>query len=244
VCPPGLRADGQQFPIIRDGDGLIIDGRNRVEACSRAGVEPKFEILNGQDPVAFILSANIARRHLNKGQQAMAIAKIFPEPEAGGRGKNSKLHLGFSIMYLSQARTVVESAPDLADAVLSGAKSLNEAYEDARKVKLMSEGLETRLELLRKAAPDLADLVTEEKMKLGEAEAAARAEEEKARSLRVAVQNLESLLLFAGNGDVSAEKQIEHYSDEALEPFQSKRFKHAAEVLAALIRRKERLEKK
>jgi hypothetical protein len=29
--------------------------------------------------------------HLNKGQQAMAVAKIYPEPEKGGRGKKNPL---------------------------------------------------------------------------------------------------------------------------------------------------------
>jgi hypothetical protein len=29
----------------------------------------------GHDPVAFILNANVARRHLSKGKAAMAVAK-------------------------------------------------------------------------------------------------------------------------------------------------------------------------
>ena len=39
------------------------------------------------DPVAFIISSNVKHRHLNKGQQAMAVALAYPEPEKGGRGK-------------------------------------------------------------------------------------------------------------------------------------------------------------
>jgi hypothetical protein len=40
----------------------------------------------------------------------MAVAMVYPEPQKGGRGKqtkNSKLNLGFSPMLLSQARAVV-----------------------------------------------------------------------------------------------------------------------------------------
>lgn len=62
------------------------------------------------DAGALILSANIARRHLDKGQQAIAIAMLYPEPEKGGRGKTaqiSKETLGFSTMRLSQARTIL-----------------------------------------------------------------------------------------------------------------------------------------
>ena len=47
------------------------------------GVEPTTRQLNGEDPVAFVLSANIHRRHLTKGQRTMATAIIYPEPREG-----------------------------------------------------------------------------------------------------------------------------------------------------------------
>jgi hypothetical protein len=43
-------------------------------------VEPKFEQLNGRDPLAFIVSANLAR-NLTKGQQAIALVMMYPDPE-------------------------------------------------------------------------------------------------------------------------------------------------------------------
>ena len=52
--------------------------RNRLKACKLAGVEPRFEDLNGQDPAAFIVSANIERRHMTKGQRAMAAGHDLP----------------------------------------------------------------------------------------------------------------------------------------------------------------------
>jgi hypothetical protein len=42
------------------------------------------------DPIPFIVSANLERRNLTKGQRAMAMAMIYPEPEKGGRGKKRK----------------------------------------------------------------------------------------------------------------------------------------------------------
>jgi hypothetical protein len=33
-----------------------------------------------QDPAASIFSANLARRNLTKGQQAIAVAMLYPEP--------------------------------------------------------------------------------------------------------------------------------------------------------------------
>ncbi len=67
----------------------------------------------------------------------MTVAKIYPDTEKGGRGKKSSSNLaetaGFSQRRLQQARTVLQFAPDLADGVLTGSTSLDEAYKTARK---------------------------------------------------------------------------------------------------------------
>ena len=63
----------------------------------------------------------------------MAVAKIYPDSEQGKRKtslKNSEV--GVSRQYIGFARTVLEYAPDLADNVLSGSASLDEAYKAAR----------------------------------------------------------------------------------------------------------------
>ena len=41
---------------------------------------PATRHLNGEDPTDFVFSQNIARRHMTKGQRAMAVAMIYPEP--------------------------------------------------------------------------------------------------------------------------------------------------------------------
>src|SRR5271166_1034316 len=74
-----IQANGLLNPIVKDKDGLLIDGRNRLEACKRASIQPRFEVLNGTDPVAYILAQNVKRRHLSKGQQAMLTAIAYPD---------------------------------------------------------------------------------------------------------------------------------------------------------------------
>ena len=49
-----IKQNGLLNPIIKDKDDVLIDGRNRLEACKRAGVEPVFETLNGIEPAAYI----------------------------------------------------------------------------------------------------------------------------------------------------------------------------------------------
>jgi hypothetical protein len=86
-----------------------------MAACRIAGVKPKFEELNGAtDPFAYILSANINRRHMTKGQCAMAVAMIYPEPSKLKRGSLQNKHQEFSKTALSQARTVLAVLPELA----------------------------------------------------------------------------------------------------------------------------------
>jgi hypothetical protein len=51
-----------------------IDGRNRQAACELVGVEPRYAVL-ADDPVAYIISTNVTRRHLNNGQCAIAIVR-------------------------------------------------------------------------------------------------------------------------------------------------------------------------
>lgn len=124
-----IEVNGLLHPIVLDADGeLLIDGRNRLEACYRAGVEPQFRRLNGKDHLAFITSANLNRRNLTKGQKAMGWAMIYPEAEHGGartKGASSETKLeGLSKTRLSQARAVRRHSMALAEAVMSGRTKL------------------------------------------------------------------------------------------------------------------------
>ena len=133
-----IKANGLIHAIVVDKDGVIIDGRNRDRACEIAGIEPATVLFEGDDPRAYIIASNISRRHLTKGQQAMALAIIHPVPEKGGRGKKKTMDETstlFSPKRLQLARTVLAHSPDLAQAVLAGSKFLDAAYDEAKKAK-------------------------------------------------------------------------------------------------------------
>jgi hypothetical protein len=167
-----IKANGLLHSIVIDDDGKLMDGRNRLRGCEIAGVDPTFEQLNGRDAAAFIVSANLARRNLNKGQQAIALAMIYPEPEKGGRGNKAKNLLGtegFSAARLSQARSVLRHSRALAEDVLATRKSLDAALKKVEEDREASASIEATMDELRKSAPDLADLVAEERLALGEA---------------------------------------------------------------------------
>jgi hypothetical protein len=131
-----IAANGLFDPIMLDAEGeMLVDGRNRLKACRRAGVEPRFERLPpGVDPREYVIAHNIARRDLTKGQKAIALALIYPEGERG-RGKidPARKDAGsahFSYRRVQEARQIVRH-PDLADMVRLGAKPFDQALTEA-----------------------------------------------------------------------------------------------------------------
>lgn len=72
-----IRKEGLINPCVMQGDTLL-DGRNRIAACRLAGVAPRFVEYTGNSPVAFIIGANLARRHLDKGQKIALALEIEP----------------------------------------------------------------------------------------------------------------------------------------------------------------------
>jgi hypothetical protein len=80
-----IRQNGLREPIVMSG-GLIVDGRNRFRACRAGGVKPEMvELPGGTDPLAFVLSKNLHRRHLTVSQRAMIAARLANDTEGGDR---------------------------------------------------------------------------------------------------------------------------------------------------------------
>ena len=58
-------------------DGRILDGRNRARAAAAAGVACPTRIYDGNDPLGFVISLNIRRRHLTASDKRDLIAKLL-----------------------------------------------------------------------------------------------------------------------------------------------------------------------
>lgn len=84
-----IRKNGLRVPVTLFEE-KILDGRNRYAACKTAKVKPRYDAYEGDDPVGFILSHNINRRHLPAGKRADYALRIFAAGEiwaSGGRPK-------------------------------------------------------------------------------------------------------------------------------------------------------------
>lgn len=87
IAEHGLRTPIMLTPASDDPDdeSLVLDGRNRYRACMQLGINPHFDIYRGDDPVAFVISTNLRRRHLDESQRAMVASKVARLSNGGDR---------------------------------------------------------------------------------------------------------------------------------------------------------------
>jgi len=136
-----IREHGIREPVILH-EGKILDGRNRYRASATAGVDCPMEPYRGDDPVGFVVSLNLRRRHLNEGQRAWVAAKLANIQNGGDRtGKQSANlptekvaeMLNVSERSVTNARVVRDhGTPELQDKVARGQVAPSTAADVAR----------------------------------------------------------------------------------------------------------------
>jgi hypothetical protein len=110
-------------------EAQILDGRCRYLACELAAISPRFETYDGDDPLQYVLSRNIQRRHLLKeGQRAIAAARIG-NLECGSNQHSN----GMSVAAASKCLNVSARSVARAKKVLRhGVSELVQAVHDGR----------------------------------------------------------------------------------------------------------------
>lgn len=119
--------------------GRIIDGRHRARACEELGIELRTQEYTGDDPIKFVVSLNLHRRHLDESQRAMVAANIA-NLEDGQKKKGASFEAASQedaayLLNVSRssvqraARVKNEGAPELVAAVHSGVVSVSAASQ-------------------------------------------------------------------------------------------------------------------
>ena len=133
-----IRRHGLREAIWLDGEGRILDGRNRDRACRLAAVPPAYRVYDGGDPTAFVVSLNLHRRHLSESQRAMVAARLAtmrqgertdlsPIGERFGQAEAARL-LNVGKRNVERAARVREAgAPALVRAVEEGTVAVSDA---------------------------------------------------------------------------------------------------------------------
>jgi len=138
-----IKENGQNEPVIMF-HGEILDGVNRTRACQELGIEPITKEYEGDDPLKYVISSNIRRRHLDTSQRAMLATEMLPEFEAEARsrhGKNGSVDpdvlvvneqgearardqvgkvFGVSGVSVRRAKRVKEEAPEKVEEIIKG----------------------------------------------------------------------------------------------------------------------------
>jgi hypothetical protein len=158
-----IAANGLRHPVVLDKAGMVLDGRNRLAACTIAGVEPTFETYEGDDPEGYVLSTN-ERRHMSLPERAAATAltlatnggrakgrwkrgSVPDNPESRNSGKtwaDAMTSAGLVLDYLGEGRLRrVAEGKEALDAAVNAAKKTK--AEQAR-VKDLPDDLRTLVE--------------------------------------------------------------------------------------------------
>src|SRR5215831_6046173 len=154
-----IAKQGLLNPIVLHPDGSVLEGVNRGIACEKAGREPRTVEWDGKsgEELAFVVSQNIRRRHLNESQRAMMADKLAPlrhgqrqTGEFAGVSTQAEAAamMGVSERTVRTARKVRQEAPAyLARLVEVGRMTLNAAEsvldrlspEDKQRIGAMSD---------------------------------------------------------------------------------------------------------
>lgn len=147
-----IAAVGLIHPIVLTPEGEVLDGRNRLAACEKAGVEPVFETREGDDDdyKEFVIGANTTGRRESMTVQIAAAStalilggekRINGQWRRGALGED--LHLTEMKKALAQAGLVLDVlGTEALEEVRDGNATLNAVYGEAREVKEAREAEE------------------------------------------------------------------------------------------------------
>lgn len=111
-----IKETGLQVSIETLG-GKIIDGRRRYMACEKAGVQPRYREVKVVDPVAYVVSLNLHRRHLTPSQLSMVAARATVLRDKLSAEAKQRMSNGGGDKKSRTAKSGKENLPDpIADA--------------------------------------------------------------------------------------------------------------------------------
>ena len=151
-------------------EGKVLDGWHRYRAAKKAGVETRVREYRGNDPVGFVRSMNIVRRHLSQTEKAIADSLLMSRsgkrktdktrsdrgtiPGSGtvpetkderateiGVGKTTMIRADFIVDYAPKAAKAVANREITAEAAERIAKRCAKAKTETARVAIEERGI-------------------------------------------------------------------------------------------------------
>jgi len=143
-----IKENGLLEPIVLF-EGKILDGRNRYNACTDVGIEPRNKEYKGKDALQYIMSTNLKRRHLTDSQKAIVgvrykkyyskfakerqiqsnVEPVPQEIQARARDKAGEV-VGVSGRYIDIAEEVIRDKPEMEKKIMKGEIKLKTAHRE------------------------------------------------------------------------------------------------------------------
>jgi N6-adenosine-specific RNA methylase IME4 len=157
-----IKQNGLIEPIVLYEE-KILDGRNRYLACGEAGAKPHYEYYKGDEPVSYVISKNLHRRHLNGSQRAILALNLkeyfekqaklrqgmnsnfahvreqIPEHEKGRSRKQAGELFGVSGRYVSEAEKIKHEAPEYIEPIMQGEITLTKARQEIKRKQMIEQ---------------------------------------------------------------------------------------------------------
>lgn len=112
-------------------DDKILDGRNRYKACKETGVEPRFSEYEGNNPLSFVVSLNLQRRHLDTSQRSMVAGKLASMRQ-GTRTDIVEISTMSQTEAANQLNVSRESVISAKKVIKNGSDELNKSVESGQ----------------------------------------------------------------------------------------------------------------
>lgn len=139
-----IEANGLRYPIIlakQDAEWRILDGRHRERACLETGTKPRYDYYDGSNPAAYVISANLRRRHLTPSAAAMLATDLVETTQGRQTRHVAPLRSVAEAAEICEvgersveraARVKRDAEPEVIDEIKAGNLTLGEAEQIAK----------------------------------------------------------------------------------------------------------------
>ena len=172
-----VKANGLEEPIVLL-DGQILDGVHRLKACLKAKKKLEYTNWNGEcgSPFQFVCTKNLSRRNLSYGQKAVIAVTLekefaktaklrmssrnrtkqgvetFPHHDVDGKARDAAAKaVGVNPHYVTDAKSLAKSRPDLLKEVWRGPSRLRQPCNRSKAINAMKEMRRIRSRLSSRA---------------------------------------------------------------------------------------------